>query len=291
MADRRVGVIGLGDMGSALAGALLEAGFPTCVWNRSVEKARPSVDAGAVLAESPADAAARSDVLVVCVSSYEVSDSLLRDPEAGSRLAGKTIVQLTTGTPEQGREAGAWADALGVAYLDGSIMAFPSQVGTDEALILVGGSQSSYENTREVFEALAKHVVYLGSDAGHAAALDHALLLGMLGLIVGVVSGARACEAESIPLPQYSQLLGALMPTSVQAAHRITERIAAGNLRETEAALKTWAAGVDHMLESGRSREESDEFPAFLQRLFQRALDAGYGDHDVAALIEVLRKH
>jgi 3-hydroxyisobutyrate dehydrogenase-like beta-hydroxyacid dehydrogenase len=167
MADRRVGVIGLGDMGAALAGALLEAGFPTCVWNRSVEKARPSVDAGAVLAKSPADAAAQSDVLVVCVSTYEVSDSLLRDPEAGSRLAGKTIVQLTTGTPEQGREARAWADALGVEYLDGSIMAFPSQIGTDEALILVGGSQSSYENTREVFEALAKHVVYLGSDAGH----------------------------------------------------------------------------------------------------------------------------
>jgi 3-hydroxyisobutyrate dehydrogenase-like beta-hydroxyacid dehydrogenase len=290
MADRRVGVIGLGEMGSALAGALLEAGFPTCVWNRSVEKTRPRVDAGAVLAESPADAAARSDVLVVCVSSYEVSDSLLRDSEAGSRLVGKTIVQLTTGTPEQGREAGAWADALGVEYLDGSVMAFPSQIGTDEALILVGGSQSSYESTREVFEALAKHVVYLGSDAGHAAALDQALLLGMLGLIVGVVSGARACEAESIPLPQYSQLLRALMPTSVQAAQQITERIAAGDLRETEAALKTWAAGVDQMLESGRSSEESDEFPAFLQRLFQRAIDAGYGNHDVSALIEVLRK-
>ena len=99
----RLGVLGLGDMGAALAGALLQAGFPTFVWNRTTDKARPIVYAGAVLADSPADLAAKSDVLVVCVSTYEIADSLLREPEVESRLKGKTIIQLTTGTPQQGR--------------------------------------------------------------------------------------------------------------------------------------------------------------------------------------------
>jgi 3-hydroxyisobutyrate dehydrogenase-like beta-hydroxyacid dehydrogenase len=286
----RLGVIGLGEMGSALAGALLQAGFSTCVWNRTADKARPIADAGAVLADSPADAAAKSDVLVVCVSNYEIADSLLREPEAEARLKGKTIVQLTTGTPTQGREASAWADALGAEYLDGSIMAFPSQIGTDEALILVCGRESSYEKTGRILEALATQVVYLGTDAGRASALDQALLSSMLGLIVGVVSGVRVCEAENIPVEQYSTVLAALMPTSTQEAQRITERIAAGDLRETEAALKTWAGGVDHMITAAGSGGGSDEFPTFLQRLFRRAIDAGYGDYDIAALIEVLRK-
>jgi 3-hydroxyisobutyrate dehydrogenase-like beta-hydroxyacid dehydrogenase len=286
----RLGVIGLGDMGSALAGALLQAGFPTCVWNRTADKARPIADAGAVLADSPADAAAKSDVLVVCVSTYEISDALLREPEAEARLRGKTILQLTTGAPKQGREANAWADSLGAEYLDGSIMAFPSQIGTDAALILVCGRESSYEKTKKILEALAKQVVYLGTDTGRASALDQALLSSMLGLIVGVVSGAGVCEAENIPVEEYSTLLAALMPTSMQEAQRITERIAAGDLRETEAALKTWAGGIDHMIASRQSSGGSDEFPAFLQQLFQRAIDAGYGDYDIAALIEVLRK-
>jgi pyrroline-5-carboxylate reductase len=230
MTDPRLGVIGLGEMGSALASAFLRAGFPTCVWNRTADKARPILDAGAVLADGPADAAARSDVLVVCVSTYEIADSLLRDLDAEANLKDKTIVQLTTGTPKQGREASAWAD------------------------------------------------------------LDQALLSGMLGLIVGVVSGAGVCEAENIPVEEYAKLLRALMPTSVQEAQQITERIGAGDLRETEAALKTWAGAVDHMIESRPSGGGSDEFPAFLQRLFHRASDAGYGDYDIAALIEVLRQ-
>jgi 3-hydroxyisobutyrate dehydrogenase-like beta-hydroxyacid dehydrogenase len=290
MTDPRLGVIGLGEMGSALASAFLRAGFPTCVWNRTADKARPILDAGAVLADGPADAAARSDVLVVCVSTYEIADSLLRDLDAEANLKDKTIVQLTTGTPKQGREASAWADSLGAEYLDGSIMAFPSQIGTDAALILVCGRESSYQKTGNVLGALAKQVVYLGTDTGHAAALDQALLSGMLGLIVGVVSGAGVCEAENIPVEEYAKLLRALMPTSVQEAQQITERIGAGDLRETEAALKTWAGAVDHMIESRPSGGGSDEFPAFLQRLFHRAIDAGYGDYDIAALIEVLRQ-
>ncbi len=291
MAVSRLGVIGLGDMGAALAGALLQAGFPTFVWNRTTDKAGPVVAAGAALADSPADLAAKSDVLVVCVSTYEIADSLLREPEVGSRLKGKIIIQLTTGTPQQGREASLWARALDAEYLDGSIMAFPSQIGTGEALILVCSEESTYEKTKQVVEALATQVVYLGNDAGRASALDQALLSSMLGMIVGVVSGARVCEAENIPLSDYSKLLTALMPTSVQEAQRIAERIAAGDLRETEAALQTWAGGVDHIIESARSGGGSDEFPLFVQRLFQRAIDAGYGDYDVAALIEILRKH
>ena len=291
MTISRLGVIGLGDMGAALAGALLQAGFPTFVWNRTTDKAGPVVAAGAVLADSPADLAAKSDVLVVCVSTYEIADSLLREPEVESRLKGKTIIQLTTGTPQQGREASEWARTLDAEYLDGSIMAFPSQIGTGEALILVCSEESTYEKTKQVVEALATQVVYLGNDAGRASALDQALLSSMLGMIVGVVSGARVCEAENIPLSDYSKLLTALMPTSVQEAQRIAKRIAAGDLRETEAALRTWAGGVDHIIESARSGGGSDEFPVFVKRLFQRAIDAGYGDYDVAALIEILRKH
>jgi 3-hydroxyisobutyrate dehydrogenase-like beta-hydroxyacid dehydrogenase len=288
--DTRLGVIGLGEMGSALARALLQAGFPTCVWNRTADKARALVDAGAALASSPAEAASSSDVLVVCVSTYDIADSLLREPEIEARLKGKLLVQLTTGTPVQGREASVWAAALGAEYLDGSIMAFPSQIGTDEALILVCGEESTYQRAGDVLGALAKQVVHLGTDAGRAAALDQALISSMLGLIVGVVSGARLCEAENIPVEDYSRLLVALMPTSMQEALRITDRIATGELRETEAALKTWAGALDHMIESGRSRGGSDEFPIFLQGLFQRAIDSGYGDHDVAALIETLRR-
>lgn len=72
-----VSVIGLGNMGVALAGAFLKAGYPTTVWNRSGGKAEGLVAKGASPAHTLASAIAASEVIVVCVSTYDVMDDLL----------------------------------------------------------------------------------------------------------------------------------------------------------------------------------------------------------------------
>jgi 3-hydroxyisobutyrate dehydrogenase-like beta-hydroxyacid dehydrogenase len=92
-------VLGLGDMGSALARAFLANRHSVTVWNRSESKTAPLVHAGARQAKSVEDAAAASDVIVVCVIDYAVSNSLLDSPAVLQKLRGKTVVQLTSGTP------------------------------------------------------------------------------------------------------------------------------------------------------------------------------------------------
>ena len=72
-----VTVIGLGNMGSALARALLEDGYAVTVWNRSQEKAAPLVDKGAVLAPSPSAAITDSPMIMVCVTNYTAANHIL----------------------------------------------------------------------------------------------------------------------------------------------------------------------------------------------------------------------
>ena len=91
-ARSKVGVIGLGKMGSALAEALLAAGYKITVWNRTPEKAEAAVRAGAELAPSLLEAARSSDVLVVCLTDHAAIKTVLITDELAAALRGKILV-------------------------------------------------------------------------------------------------------------------------------------------------------------------------------------------------------
>ena len=127
-----VSMIGLGSMGSALATAIASGGHDLTVWNRSAEKCLAVAERGASVVDSVGDAVSRSEVIVVCVRSYDVAGSLFQAPGVAPLLRGKTVIQLGNGVPTEVAEAASWFADQGAAYLDGSIMTFPDAVGSAE---------------------------------------------------------------------------------------------------------------------------------------------------------------
>ena len=98
-----VSVIGTGRMGSALARAFIGDGRSTCVWNRTASRAQPLAELGAEVASTAIGAVQASPVTVACVTNYDnVRDALA--PAPASAFEGRTIVNLTTGTPTEARE-------------------------------------------------------------------------------------------------------------------------------------------------------------------------------------------
>src|SRR5512132_2263614 len=96
-----VTVIGLGNMGSALARAFLERGHAVTVWNRSPEKAAPLVAKGAVLASNAAEAIDASPFILLCVTNYAAANQILG--EVRTHLAEKLLIHFTTGSPQDAR--------------------------------------------------------------------------------------------------------------------------------------------------------------------------------------------
>lgn len=92
-------MIGLGAMGSALARAFVGAGHAVTVWNRTAEKTRPTVALGATSAATLAEAVQASMILVICIDNYDITKAMIEHHDAESRLSGRIIVQLSTGTP------------------------------------------------------------------------------------------------------------------------------------------------------------------------------------------------
>jgi len=94
-----VTVIGTGVMGSALARALAGAGHQVTAWNRTRSRALPLASAGVTIADGLLDAVRGSDPVIMCVSNQAAAAELLADPALTDLLRGRTLVQMTTGTP------------------------------------------------------------------------------------------------------------------------------------------------------------------------------------------------
>jgi 3-hydroxyisobutyrate dehydrogenase-like beta-hydroxyacid dehydrogenase len=116
-----VTMIGLGAMGSALARTFIGAGHSVTVWNRTADRMQPLVSLGATAANAPDDAAKASPVFVVCIDNYGATRRLIEEAGMLEPLAGRTLVQLSTGTPAEARDFSGWLATHGVNVLDGAI--------------------------------------------------------------------------------------------------------------------------------------------------------------------------
>lgn len=284
-----VTVIGLGMMGSALARAFLARGHATTVWNRSSEKASSLKRSGATLAPSPDAAVARSPVAVVCVSDYDAVREILDGLDEGA-LAGRTLVNLTSGTPDEARTMAAWADERGALYLDGAVMAIPPAVGQAETLVFYGGSRPAFEAQEAALEALGGNAVFVGTDPGLALLYDLALL-GMLwtstsGYLhaLALVETAGVRPNDFLPFAQawYEQLL---LPDLADTAREVASR----DYSTDVSSLDVNKGALDHLINAGRAASLNNQVMQPIKELFDRQVASGHGALSLSSVIELIR--
>ncbi|MGP3969811.1 NAD(P)-dependent oxidoreductase [Streptomyces sp. 6N223] len=282
-----VTVIGLGAMGSALAGALLDAGHRVMVWNRTPSRADPLVARGAARAETAAEAVAASELTVVCLVDYAASRQVL-EPAAGA-LSGRTLVNLTSDTPERAREAAGWAREHGIDYLDGAVMVPVPVVGTPEALLLYSGGQAAFARHEATLRALGGNARYLGEDPGAAALHDLALLDIFWTMMTAVLHAFALVGADGVRASEFAPLavesITGLAPLLVEEAAAVDAGRHPGEL----APLATDAEGVAHVAEASRVRGLDTSVIEAVHALMARTIAAGHGNDGFSRVIDAIQ--
>jgi len=270
-------------MGSALARALCSAGHGVTVWNRSQGKAEALVQMGARTAASVAAAVQAAPVIVLCIDNYDSTRSLLEAAEIAPLLRGRTVVQFSTGTPAEARDAEARMQALGARYLDCAIMSYPERVGLAETRALVAGAKPAFEECRPFLQCFGGDLRYLGENIAAAAAIDLALLARGLSHRIGGIHAALLCQAEGVDV----SVLASMFPGDV-ALGDIFERIGADRYDDPGATITVWNAALTRIRQQAASAGIAGDVPDFIASLFDRAIAAGYGEQDIAALFKSL---
>ena len=287
--NQHVSVIGLGTMGSTLARLLLREQYRVTVWNRTRDKAHTLVRDGAVSASSAAAAVAASPIVVICVYDYTAANEILDRAAVTSALASRVLVQLTTGSPQDARDSETWARRHGADYVDGAIQAAPSQMARPDTTILVSGAESAYRRGEPVLKVFGGNVKYLGEQVGAASAMDLATLSYVYGATIGFLHGARVAESEGFRVDHYGSLVAEISPTFGEFFKHEGAVIQSGNYDVTESPLRISVEATERLLLAARAAGINAELPMFVSALFKRAMAAGYGQEEVAAMIKVLR--
>ncbi|WP_067827970.1 NAD(P)-dependent oxidoreductase [Actinomadura kijaniata] len=281
-----VTVIGLGSMGSALAAALLDRGHPTTVWNRSPGKAEPLVERGARLAATPGEAVAASPLVIACVLDYAALYAVL-DGEADA-LAGRALVNLTSGAPEQAHEAVGWARERGADYLDGAIMTTPPGVGSAEMMFLYSGPRAVFESHRPTLAALGDPL-HLGENPGLASLYDAALLGLMWATMTGWLHGTALVGADGTPATDFTPVALRWLTAVGGFLTTYAPQVDAGRYPGDDATVDVQIAAIGHLIHAAESRGIDNALPELLKTAMERTRDAGHGSDSYASVIEVLR--
>jgi 3-hydroxyisobutyrate dehydrogenase len=193
----RIGWIGTGVMGLSMCRHLMEKGYAATVYNRTRDKARPLLEAGAAWQESPRSVAERSDVVFTIVGfPRDVREVFLggQGVLAGSR-PGMVLVDMTTSDPTLAREIYDVALGKGVACIDAPVSG--GDVGARNATlsIMVGGDAEVVEGVRPLLECLGKTIVHQGpAGAGQHTKMVNQVLIAtnMIGVCEGLLYGYKA---------------------------------------------------------------------------------------------------
>ena len=280
-----ISVIGLGLMGAALARNLKRAGHNLIVWNRSASRLKPFRDEGIPCAQDLRSAVLASEIILVCIDNYASTRAMLDTPEISPLLRGKTIVQLSSGTPKEASEASDWVHGHGAAYLDGAILAGPSSIGTDRAKILLSGDEDACARSIRMLECLGQQTVrFLGSTVGAASALDLAWLMASYGNFITAIHAANLCKSEGVEVEEFIALVPHNPPLQ-----RNAKVIQDESYDDFTASLRVWGEALEHIRQQGRDAGINTEIPDFIGGLFERAMAEGHAETNVMSLVKILR--
>jgi len=193
----RIGFLGLGIMGAPMARNLLQAGHEVLVWNRSPEKCRPLVAAGAEHGATP------REVVVACPTTF----AMVADPSASEELCfgesgvlegvrpGKTYVDFSTVDPGTCRRIGAGVRARGGRFLEAPVSGSKKPAEDGTLVILAAGDRGAYEELLPTLAVLGKKMLFLG-ETGNGAVMKLAvnMVMGevMLALCEGLALAGKA---------------------------------------------------------------------------------------------------
>ncbi|EWM66363.1 MULTISPECIES: NAD(P)-dependent oxidoreductase [unclassified Micromonospora] len=281
-----VTLLGLGAMGAALARAWLAARHPLTVWNRTPTRAAAISAEGATVADSAAEAVAANTLVVVCL----LDDASVEEVLAGADLAGRDLVNLTTGTPAQARARADWARERGARYLDGGIMAVPPMIGVPDAggYVFYSGSRELFERHRETL-AVPAGTTYVGRDAGFAALHDVALLSAMYGMFAGAAHAFALIRREDIDPASLAPLLADWLVAMAPTVHQTADQLRSGDYTKGVVSnLAMQVAGTPTFLRTAAEQGVSPELLSPYFELMRRRLAEGSGEEDLTGVIDLL---
>lgn len=286
----KLGFVGLGIMGNALAANLVKAGFDVTVWNRTSAKCEPLALLGAKIASSPRATAEASDIIFAMMATPSAVESV-RDGGDGivaGLKPGKGYVDMSTIDVETSKESARLAKERGAMFLEAPVAGSRKPAEDGQLTIMAAGDRELYDRSLPALAKMGKKLLFLG-DVGNGARMKLANNLVMGGMMAAFAEGMALASLSGLELSQLLEVLDA------GALSNSMFRLKGAVVAENDSFPAAFP--LKHMQKDLRLAlrlAEQVDLPLFstatVNELFKEAVSHGLGDSDFAAVSRVVRK-
>jgi 3-hydroxyisobutyrate dehydrogenase-like beta-hydroxyacid dehydrogenase len=285
----KIGFVGLGIMGSAMASNLLKAGFKVTVWNRSPDKYSPLVDLGATVAASPRAVAESSDVVIAMMATPLAVQSV-RDGEDGI-VAGlspdKGYVDMSTVDADTSLESYRLAHEKGALFLEAPVAGSRKPAEDATLIIMTAGDHELFDSALPILEKMGKKILFLG-ETGKASRMKLANNLVMCGMLTALSEGIALAAGSGLDSAQLLEVLDSGAVTNPMFRLK-GPQIAANKEFPTAFPLKHMQKDLRLALQLAEEVGQPLFVTATINELYKKALAENLGDADFAAISRVIR--
>ncbi len=283
----KVAVLGLGAMGSRMSRNLLKAGHEVTVYNRSPERAQTLESEGATPAETPREAAERSEIVVSMVADDDASRDIWLSEETGASSGlgeGTVAIESSTLTPDWVWELSEKIRGRGAGFLDAPVVGSRPQAEAGQLIYLVGGETRTFERVRPVLEVMGGAVHHVGP-IGQGAVLKLAVnaLFGVqvaaVGELLGMVRKLGVKESKAI------EILGQT-PVMSPAAKGVAGLMESRNFAPTFP-IDLVEKDFRYVVEAARSVDAKTPTSTAVHEVYKLARKSGYGDDNIAGVAQL----
>lgn len=280
-----VGLIGLGNMGSAFAERLLEAGFDLTVFNRTRSRAEPFAERGATVAESAADLGAAADVVVTSLSDDGAFESVA-ESVIGAARPETVLIDLSTVSSDVSARVAALAEPAGIEYLRAPVSGNPGVVRAGNIAFIVSGPAAAFDRAEPVLRAIGSTIHVVG-DAEQARVVKLAINLAIAGLAELMAEALVLCERSGVSREALLETMGDSAAGAPFVKYK-TEPLLHDDYSATFT-TNLMEKDLDLVLEAAETAGVRLPLAGEIKALVRSTIEAGYGDDDFMALFLHLR--
>lgn len=282
----KVGFIGTGLMGQPMAQRLLDDQVSVVAYNRTPSKLEPLRVSGAEIADSPSDAIASSDCIILMLTNTMAIKEVLLSEDSRQHLSGRTVIQMSTIAPTESRAIHDAVIAAGGDYLEAPVLGSIPQVEAGELQVMVGASPEQFQKWSEFLKHFGPEPRLIGP-VGAAAAMKLALNQLIASLTTAFALSLGFVQRQEVDVEQFMQILrqsALYAPTFDKKLQQMLD----GNYANPNFPTKHLLKDTNLFLTEAQSVDLNVSSLEGVRQVLDRALQLGLSDADYSSLFSAI---
>jgi len=286
---KKIGVIGIGMLGNAVALHLLDSGFSVTVYNRTKEKTIQLKEKGAKIASSPKEVADNSELVITVVKDADAVKKISfgKDGIVKGNHDKLIVADMSTIDPLESKNISKKFQEYSINKLDIPVMGGPNVAITGNLVMMVSGDKESFEECEEVFEKIANKVFFLG-DSGVAHTIKLAMNLQITMLALALAEGITLVKRANVDPKIFLEILNSTYFKTGMSENKAYKMI--DGKYDVTFTLANLKKDITTMTETAKSLGIELPMIKKAEEIYENAVKAGFGKMDYTGIIEYIKK-